>query len=138
MTRGKGIITAFFFTFAVGLLTLPSYGGDRIQSSDRRDPFIPLIPEELEEIKMPEFSGSEITLQAILVMQNQRGAIVNNHFLLEGDMIPNTEARIVRIEKERAIINYRLNNYQVRIWNFSPIIRNFDWDFKTKKDEVAK
>ena len=51
MTRRKGIITAFFFTFAVGLLTLPSYGGDRIQSSDRRDPFIPLIPEELEEIK---------------------------------------------------------------------------------------
>ena len=138
MTRRKRIITVLFFTFAVCLLALPSYGDDRIQSSSHRDPFIPLIPEELKEIKMPELSGLGITLQAILVMQNQRGVIVNNHFLREGDIIPNTDARIVRIEKERVIINYRLNNYQVRIWNFFPIIKNFDWDFKTKKDEVAK
>ncbi|MFH0795559.1 MAG: hypothetical protein V2A65_00685 [Candidatus Omnitrophota bacterium] len=115
------------FTLVLGILFLlppSSHGGDRIQSSDRRDPFIPLIPEELTEVKIPEFSGSEITLQAILVMQNQRGVIINNHFLLEGDMIPNTSVRIVHIEKERVVVNYRLNNYQVRIWNFFPIIKS--------------
>jgi len=104
--------------------------GANSRNSDQRDPFIPLVTVEKgrEASPLPELSSLEpgITLQAILTGQKKRGAIINNHFLLEGDVIPEApDAKVISVEKDRVIVKYRLNNYQLRMWDFRIILKDF-------------
>ena len=123
--------------------------GEKSRNPDRRDPFIPLVTEKGKEmVLLPELSSldPEIVLQATLTGQKKRGAIINNHFLVEGDVIPEApEVKVVRVEKDRVVVNYRLNNYQLRMWDFRLIIKGSpetiiikDFTNKETQGEVTK
>jgi hypothetical protein len=129
--KNKRLVLGFFSILCLATVFFapgPIIGAN-LRNSDQRDPFIPLVTEKGRETSpLPELSSLEpgITLQAILTGQKKRGAIINNHFLLEGDVIPEaSEAKVVSVEKDRVIVKYRLNNYQLRMWDFRIIIKDF-------------
>ncbi|MFA5393500.1 MAG: hypothetical protein WC338_03470 [Candidatus Ratteibacteria bacterium] len=100
-----------------------------------KDPFLPLISETTPlPIEISELSlEPKPLLQAILIGGKKKGAIINNHYLTEGDVIPeNPDVKIISIEKGGVIAKHRLNEYQLKIWKFYPIIKDDKEQKKTR------